>query len=247
VPFRVKPLVNRVLEWMLAPTGYMLTRRAGLRSHGMARALQLVAERGHALGTVIDVGASNGSWSLLLMDHFPRSQYLLFEPQDAHVAALVQLARERPNVHTVKAAAGEAPGEIHFNAADPFGGQASKTPYAEHDVTVPVATIDDEVHRRGLPGPYLLKLDTHGFEMPILRGAQRTLEQTEIIVMECYNFRIAPECLTFDEMCAHLRTLGFRCIDLADPLYRPGDQVLWQMDLVFARQTRPEFARASYS
>ena len=98
----------------------------------------------------------------------------------------------------------------------------------------------------GLPGPYLLKFDTHGFELPILNGAARTLAETEVIVMECYNFRIGPHALTFDEMCRHLGERGFRCIDLVEPMHRPRDDSFWQMDLVFVRQTRPEFAYTGY-
>ena len=32
-------------------------------------------------------------------------------------------------------------------------------------------TIDHEIGAYGLPGPYLIKLDTHGYEAPILCGA----------------------------------------------------------------------------
>jgi hypothetical protein len=109
-----------------------------------------------------------------------------------------------------------------------------------------VTTVDNEVSSRAWTGPYLLKFDTHGFELPILKGALKTLQDTAVVVMECYNFRIAPECLTFHEMCAYLGGLGFRCIDLVDPMYRPHDDALWQMDLVFLRQTRPEFTYTEY-
>ncbi len=37
----------------------------------------------------------------------------------------------------------------------------------------PAITIDDAVAHHGLVGPYLLKLDTHGFEVPIIEGAIR--------------------------------------------------------------------------
>jgi hypothetical protein len=39
---------------------------------------------------------------------------------------------------------------------------------------------------------------------------------------------------------------GFRCIDLVDPMHRPHDDSLWQMDLVFARKDRPEFSYRGY-
>ena len=64
--------------------------------------------------------------------------------------------------------------------------------------------------------------------------------------MECYNFWMTPESLQFWEMCRHLQTLGFRCMDLYDPLYRPHDDAFWQMDLLFMRQDRPEFGYREY-
>jgi hypothetical protein len=50
----------------------------------------------------------------------------------------------------------------------------------------------------------------------------------------------------FPELCLYLAERGFRCLDMFDPLYRPKDEALWQMDLVFARADRPEFQYNSY-
>jgi hypothetical protein len=143
-------------------------------------------------------------------------------------------------------AAGDSVGQIYFDASDPFGGQASYTPYPVNNLEIQVTTLDHETSSRNLPGTYLLKLDTHGFEVPILRGATSVLKETEVIVIECYNFRISSECLLFFEMCQHLQTLGFRCIDLVDPLQRLYDGAFWQMDLIFIRADRPEFSYAHY-
>ena len=41
-----------------------------------------------------------------------------------------------------------------------------------------------------LPGPHLIKLDTHGYEVPILCGATETLRNTNLLVIETYNFRL---------------------------------------------------------
>lgn len=42
---------------------------------------------------------------------------------------------------------------------------------------VPATTIDLEVAERGLQAPFVIKLDTHGFELPILNGARGTLRK----------------------------------------------------------------------
>lgn len=212
----------------------------------MDAALRALAERKHDFKTVVDIGASTGLWSDRLMRHFPDCRYLLVEAMATHEPALRDYCARHANAEFVLAAAGEHVGKIFFETGDdPFGGQATSAPGQRH-IEVPMVTIDAEVAARRLPGPYLLKFDTHGFEVPILKGAEVTLAKTEVVVMECYNFRISPECLTFPEMCAWLGNRGFRCIDLVEPLHRPHDGVFWQMDLVFVRADRPEFAYQRY-
>jgi len=204
-------------------------------------AYQRVSKRDHRFKTVIDIGASDGRWSAEFMQWFPDQQYLLIEAQPVHRDGLGLFCASRDNAEFVLAAAGERRGELYFDATKPLGGLASHTPFPQNCITVPVTTVDDEVSERDLLGPFLLKFDTHGFETPILKGAEQTLKRAELIIMECYNFKIAPECLRFHEMCGYFAEKGFRCIDLYDPLYRPRDGVFWHMDLVFAREDRPEF------
>jgi FkbM family methyltransferase len=238
-------VLSRIVKKLLASKGLTLTGLNPGRPT-MDNACRAIASRGHSLSTVIDIGASDGRWSLDFMRYYPDSQYLLIEAQPVHEPMLKVFCNEHPKSQYVLAAAGESSGEIFFDSALPLGGQASYTPFAEHNLVVPVITVDVEVETRRLPGPYLIKLDTHGFEVPILRGARRTLEATEIIIMECYNYHIAPECLLFDEMCASLRGLGFQCIDLADPMFRPHDDTLWQMDLVFVHKNWPGLSYTEY-
>ena len=205
-----------------------------------------LASRHADFATVIDIGASDGRWSAHMMNYFPAAQYLLIEAQQVHQAALRRFAAVHPNSSFVIAAAGACSGTLHFDADDPFGGQASIDRRSDQEIEVASVSIDDVVDERGLRGPFLLKLDTHGFEVPILDGAVRTLAETTAVIMECYNFRIAPSSLLFNEMCDRMRKIGFRCIDLCNPMFRERDGVLWQMDLVFAREDRPEFCNNRY-
>jgi Methyltransferase FkbM domain len=111
---------------------------------------------------------------------------------------------------------------------------------------VPMTSIDEEVEHRNLKSPFLIKLDTHGFEIPILVGAETTLVETEVLVIECYNFIIGKEAVRFWAMCEWLTARDFSPIDMFDVSYRPSDHALWQMDIVFMRSSRPEFRNAAY-
>lgn len=241
----IKRTILNIANRVLASRNYVLSERSHT-SRTMEEAIQAIARRKRTFKTIIDIGASNGSWSAITLPHFPSHQYLLIEALPLHESALIQFTKTHANTQHILAAAGETPGRIYFDASDPFGGQASTAPFAANSIEVPVTTVDQEVRLRQLPGPFLIKFDTHGFELPILKGAAETLANTEVIVMECYNFRIAPECLLFFEMCTYLEKIGFHCIDLADPMYRPHDGSFWQMDLIFAKSDRPEFSYRNY-
>jgi FkbM family methyltransferase len=197
--------------------------------------------------TVIDVGASDGHWSARMMRYFPDAKYLLIEAQEAaHGAALRSFKAAHPNVEFELCAAGDRDGEIHFDASDPMGGQASATPFAQNNISVPVKTIDDLLSRRGLRGPFLIKLDTHGFEVPILEGARQTMAQSAMLIIEAYNFTLCPGALRFYELCEFLEPRGFRCADMFDLMVRPGDKAFWQMDMVFLPSTHAVFQSNRY-
>lgn len=111
---------------------------------------------------------------------------------------------------------------------------------------VPMTTIDNEVAARHLLGPYLIKLDTHGFEVPILEGARETLAACNLAVIETYNFRLRDEASMFHEMVGYMKGRGFSVVDISEPLWREKDSVLWQFDLFFQRSDAPELAYPSY-
>jgi FkbM family methyltransferase len=216
------------------------------RAASTDRALQRIVARGLDVSSVIDVGASNGMWSAVAMKYYPRARYCLIEAQKVHEPALREFCRTHTNAEFVLRAAGDTPGEIYFDECDPFGGVASKTPTQWATSILPVTTIDAEVEARQLVPPYLVKLDTHGFEIPIFEGARTVLEQTNLIVVEVYNFRISTESLLFFEMCAFLKQKGFNVIDISEPMWRKYDGSFWQMDLFFIPSDRPEFSYNSY-
>ena len=211
-------------------------------------ALHRIAARGLLFESVLDVGASNGSWSLEAKKIWPKARYHLIEANSYHKNEIEQTMYRHSNFSYVLAAAGDsAGGTIHFDSSNPFGGIASHNSHSGSNwIEVPVTTIDVEVKKKQLLKPYLIKLDTHGFEVPIINGAKKTLIDTNLLVIETYNFDIAPECLKFYEMCSFMDQLGFRVVDISEPLWRVRDKAFWQMDMFFVKKNRPEFSCADY-
>ena len=234
---------RKIIDRLLKKEGLMIAPRNG---PNLAGAFQRLQSRQIPLETVIDIGASNGCWTEAVLPFFPKAHYLCVEAQSAHEPALRQFVAKHASVEYLISAAGAEEGRIYFDASDLFGGLASYKPLPQNCIVVPVTTIDLLVEKKRLRAPYLIKLDTHGFELPILSGAAKTLEQTEALIIEVYNFTTGPPMLLFHEMCQHLAGKGFRCFDFFDPLYRPRDNVLWQMDMIFVRASRPEFQYLAY-
>jgi FkbM family methyltransferase len=211
-------------------------------------ALARIQARGVEVASVLDVGASDGSWSIKARPCWPQARYHLVEAFGHWREKLEALCAAEPSFSHVIAAAGATEGEVWFsNDPDaPYGGAASTAP-GQGRWSVPQVSLAGEVAQLGLPGPYLIKLDTHGFERPILEGAASILAQTSLVVIETYIFHIHPDAMLFHEICAYMAERGFRVIDMSEPLWRERDRALWQVDLFFVRDDRPEFRHNGYS
>jgi FkbM family methyltransferase len=222
-----------------------LLKKAGLAKYQdplcLEAALQRSFYRGTQVQTIIDIGASNGSWSKTARRFFPHTFCHLIEANSFHQPALQALKAGWERVDFTLAAAGDHNGEIFFDGSDPFGGLASHQSTNTDNMMVPVVTVDHICHLNKLEPPFLLKLDTHGFEVPIFEGAKKTLKETSLIIVETYNFKIASGSLRFHEMCQYLEERGFRCVDMCEPMFRLKDQTLWQFDLFFEPSSNSKF------
>jgi FkbM family methyltransferase len=212
----------------------------------MAGGLQRCLDRGLNVNTIIDVGASNSSWSRMCMEYYPNAKYLMIEAQDAHKNDLEKLKTENNNVDYVLAAAGNREGTIYFDNESLFGGLASETPFEKNCIEVPVTSIDKEIKKRNLKPPFLIKLDTHGFEVPILEGAQDALKQAELVIIETYNFQLNNDSLKYYQMCKYMEDLGFSSIEMVDSMLRLFDKSFWQMDTFFIPSNSKEFNYRGY-
>ena len=215
-------------------------------THTMKEAIKRCVSRGLNVNTVIDVGASDGRWSRDCLNSIPNANYLLIEAQKAHEEGIVKFKNECSNVEYVIAAAGIEDGNIYFDNSGLFGGVASKSKLEKNCIEVQMVSIDNEVKRRNLKPPYVIKLDTHGFEIPILEGAKDVLKQAELVIIETYNYKLTNESLKYYEMCSYMEKLGFFSIEMVDLMLREYDNSFWQMDTFFVPSTNKEFSYNSY-
>ena len=208
-------------------------------------ALKRIADRGHIVKTIIDVGASDGSWSLMAKNIFPEARYHLIEANQHWQPKLSALCSYDTKFSFTQAAAGPKDGKAYFpdTSSDPYGGRAFESA-ASNLYEVNQVCIDSEIKRLNLQPPFLIKLDTHGFEREILSGAQQAIKSTSVLVAETYNFE--EESRRFPAMCTFIENLGMRCVDIGEPLWRDYDKAFWQIDLFFVQSFSKEFQYGHY-
>lgn len=224
-------------------TGYIPVENQVTMDGALARAKL----RGCNPSTILDVGAAQGRWTAMAKRSWADAHYVLFEPLQERKGMLDAFARQTNNVEIIDKGVGEGETEIEFYITPDLDGSgvAHVGSYLEKR-RIKTTSLDIEANSHHWKGPYLIKLDTHGHEVPILKGATRVLADTEMIIIECYGFQIAPDSLLLGEMIANLDQLGFRLIDIVDICHRPRDLSFWQCDAVFVRKNHPCFSKIDY-
>lgn len=207
----------------------------------LAAALTRIAAGGVSVRSIIKIGAGSGADVPYVERYFPDSSTLLVEMDSAFLPQWEALREQVPSLKWALCGAADEDSDGFMRKANRVGGVIVKE-RTEDCAPIAFRRVDTLVGEHRMEPPYFLRFDTHGAELLVLAGAAETLKHTSLIQMECYNdFKLMP----FWEMIPHMRKLGFRVLDMCDPLYR-DDGALWQMHLFFVRENHPAFARRGY-
>lgn len=204
----------------------------------LAGALRHIHNLGFRPRTVIDVGVAYQTEELYLQ--FRESKILLIEPLVEFEPSLRDLCSVY-DAQYVLAAAGKSRGTAVLNVhPDKWGSSFLKE--VEGAVVdgipreIPVVPIDDLCSERSLGGPFLIKVDVQGAELQVIAGAIRTLEQTEVIILEVTLFGTMIGGPQLYDVVSKMEELGFVVYDIFGCNYRPYDNALAQVDMVFVRE-----------
>jgi FkbM family methyltransferase len=204
----------------------------------MRGALHQLSTSGFRPRTVIDVGVATKTDELY--QAFKDVNILLIEPLAEFEPFLRDICLSY-NAQYVLAAAGENRGSAIINVhPDKFGSSFFKEvegPSVDGvPREVPVVTIDDLCADRNLVGPYLMKVDVQGAELQVLAGATHTLQQTEAVILEVTLFGTMIGGPQLSDIVASMKQYGLAVYDVFGCHYRPLDNALCQLDMVFVQE-----------
>ena len=248
-------MLNKIIKSLFSFIGLEIRKKVKSKKYSyyrdetMLNALMIFKDKLTSTNTIIDVGAASGAWSQLCSEIWPHSSFILFEPLLERKDELEALTKKYSNYHFIPCAAGNASGSISFNVADDLDGSGivETTTLTESLRIVPITSIDLEIKRLNLKGNYIVKLDTHGFEVPILEGCEQILSKVQLFIIECYGFQITKNSLLFWEMCQYMDNKGFKLANIVAVSNRPKDDSFWQCDAFFVPKSFYDIADNSYN
>lgn len=202
------------------------------------------------VGCVFDIGANVGQFAKDIRQIGYRNRIVSFEPSATAYAALQDQAQDDQHwiIHE-RAAVGEAPGVATLNVAnnsvsssilpmlDTHWRAAPNSVYTDETEPVPVISLDSVFEQyAATSGANYLKIDTQGYEMPVLVGAAESLEHISIINVELSLTPLYEGAAPCEDVIAYLSERGFEMWDFTPVFRDPACGRLLQGDGLFVSQ-----------
>jgi FkbM family methyltransferase len=182
---------------VLVPLGFKL-ERCELVSFGQNLNEDIAVLGRSSIQTIFDVGAHQGESALEFLKLFPQARIHSFEPFPDSFAHMKKRVAAHDQVVPVNLAASDHRGTAEFtvnrnaltnsllpNAAGAVDNQPEGYVGESRRITVHLTTLDDYCAEKSIESIHLLKIDTQGAEMMVLRGARRLFQESRVGILYC--------------------------------------------------------------
>jgi len=134
---------------------------------------------------IFDVGANIGQSTLWYLKSFPAAMVYAFEPLPSVYKTLASNVGKLENVICIQKAVGERNEAIYIPSIKSETIQTIQVlgiacQDNQSDVKIDVLTIDRFVEQQGIPILSIIKTDTEGYDLDVLKGASGVLKQQRI-------------------------------------------------------------------
>lgn len=238
------PLI-RIVRAALHGVGFDFIRYDADRFAELRR-LSLLNDR--SIDVVLDVGANQGQYATELRRSGYRGRIVSFEPLASAYSELERRAAATPEWETHNYALGETAGTTSIHIAGNSWSSSLLPMEPRHVASAPESAYvaEEQVQVKTLDelapevvGPeerVWLKLDVQGYEIPVLQGAEETLDRVEVVETELSLVELYEGQALLVDAIAHLTERGFGAW-FFEPVFRdPISGELLQMDGIFARR-----------
>lgn len=240
-------MIKDALKSVFSSAGLFMARQFPNRVTGyeLSRDLKLIVPKAEAI--CFDVGANRGQTIAFLQQTFANPHIYAFEPASTTYAELTKRSfGARVQIHPI--AFGERRETAEFrnykhselNSFLTMNPDRTENLFAEEELvqveSVTVDTLDQFCEDHRIAQIDLLKIDTQGFELPVLRGGEELLRTQRVgaVLLEL-NFSLLYEGQSdYLQILTLLRSHGLRLIDFYEKERISGRELSWATAL-FAR------------
>lgn len=167
---------------------------------------------------VFDVGANVGQSARHFAKVFPKAEIFCFEPVQSTFQTLQKNLSQLSNVHCYALALGAAAGSGNMvlqDSSDMFYLQKSSTamtPAQENLEVIEIDTVDNICTRSHLETISYLKIDTEGYDLEVLKGAEQMLQagRIDLVEVEAGMHPGNPRHVPFEQLKQFLESYDYR-------------------------------------
>lgn len=219
--------MKRLIRYLLRRRGFEIVRTKRFGANPWQDVNTLF--EGLPLKVVFDVGANTGQTSVEFQHRFTAATIHSFEPFPAAFEKLSRATAGCARIKPVQSALGEATGQsvLYLNAESATNSLLPNAPEADcyqpkgfaearGTTQINISTLDAYCQQESIPFIELLKMDTQGYELNVLKGGERMLAGGNVaaIFSEVLFAPIYEGQTCFHDLYAHLWSRGFRLVSL---------------------------------
>lgn len=194
-------------------------------------------------GLIFDVGAYQGEFAKLCLSVWPQTRVACFEPQEQGVIELQKLARHKPSVTIFPILVGANTPQEKVGLHECRTASSILSEYVPQDFPLKfysMRAIDDIIQQDfNSQSPDLLKIDVQGYELEVLKGAEKALTSIQVVLIEVNLLDIYKDVPLFHEITQWFANRGWVAYDICGITRRPLDQALWEADFIFVPNQSP--------
>ncbi|MEO6252343.1 MAG: FkbM family methyltransferase [Ferruginibacter sp.] len=197
--------------------------------------------------TVLDIGANEGQFASMIRKLLPQATICSFEPIPDCYSKLTANFNNDPAFKAFNVAVGDKEETVEMNIND-FSPSSSLLEIDELHVEnfkhtahskkqqIPLKTLDGLSAQLNLAKPYMVKIDTQGYEDKVIKGGQQVLAGADVIFVELSYRPLYKEQTLFDDIYNELVRLGFAYHGNFEELLSPVNGAVLQSDGIFIKR-----------
>jgi len=226
-------LINRLIP---TTAKELLKRKSGVPD--IFFSIERLKEAGFAPTEIVDVGAYEGEWTKRCSCIYPEARFLMIEAMQAKSPVLQTLcAAEKKMRFEIGVLGAESGKEVFFSEIETASSVLEEV-VTRHDRTRrKTVALDEIIEKNNIDKVDFLKLDVQGYELEVLKGFRRHIENTEVILSEVSLLDIHKGVPLVRDVLNFMYEFSFVAFDICSVnIRRPLDGALWQTDLLFVKE-----------